>query len=352
MQSTAPIESFKPYPASWVNRLVASWDGLGVPFWVPYGVLWLVMLLLKVSIKWWDGSVSLGHIPFNHVVEAGFATYGLFLLRFLERAAREALEIIRPSLGISNTRYSQLEYQLSTAPATPAWLATLFGMACGALYWLVLLKPLHPKLLFGTSAPSFAIDVVIILIIWGVLGVLFYTALRQVQIIRHIYTLVEQINLMLPQPLYGLSSYTLRAAVGGTLYNYGWLAVLLNAAKPLPPEVVAVSLGLEILIVVVFVLPLWGIHLLLLEEKRRLQAQLYERIRQATADLHQSIDESNLERVDPVQKALSSLQIQQAVLDRASTWPWHPETFRILSTAIAAPLVLWFVQRILSRLLG
>lgn len=352
MQTTAHIESFKPYPASWANRLVTRWDHLRVPYWLPYLLLWLVLALIQHALKWWDGSLRLGQLSLVHVVESSYGPYGLFLIRYLERAAREALEIIHPSLGISDSRYAQLEYQLSIAPAFPAMLATLGGLAWGAFYWLVILKPLHIHLLWGTSALSMVVDLLLILFLWAVLGVLFYTSFRQVQIIRRIYLLIEQINLMLPQPLYALSSYTIRAAISGTVFNYGWLGVLLIVSGNATPAVIGFSLALEALIVMVFVVPLWGIHQLLLEEKRRLQAQLYERIRQATADLHQSIDEGNLERVDPVQKALSSLQIQQAVLDRASTWPWHPETFRILSTAIAAPLVLWFVQRILSRLLG
>jgi hypothetical protein len=225
-------------------------------------------------------------------------------------------------------------------------------MALGTLYWLVILQPLHPQLLWGTSPLSLAADTLIILAIWGSLGMLFFAALRQVRIIRQVYSQIEQVNLMMPQPLYALSGYTLRAALSGTVFNYGWLLTLLWIVKPLPTSVAAVSLSLQTLVIVVFLLPLWGIHQILLEEKRRLQTQLYERLRRATADLHQSIDGGQLERIDPLQKAIASLQIQQTVLDRASTWPWHPETFRLLSTAIMAPLLIWLLQRVLSRTLS
>jgi hypothetical protein len=228
--------------------------------------------------------------------------------------------------------------------------ATLIGGGFGMVYWLVIMRPVHPFILWGSSRLSLAIDVGVAFLIWAILGALFFIALRQSRILQQVYTRIEQINLMLPQPLYALSNHTLVAAVGGTLINYVWFVVV-NLTIPRPtPTITAVSLGLEAIIVMVFVLPLWSIHILLLEEKRRLQGLLNERLRKVTADLHQIIDEGLLERIDPVQKALSSIQIQQAVLDRASTWPWQPETFRILSTAIAAPLLIWLVQRILSRL--
>lgn len=352
MQDSSHSGSFRPYSASWANWLVSRWDNPRWPFWLPYALLALALLLLLSAVRWWEGSLRPGQFWLAHVVEAFLLPYSLFLVRYLERAAREALETIRPSLGLSQAQYDELEYQLTTAPSLPALLATLLGAGYGAFYWLVILKPLHPDLLWGTSRLSWWIDLPLQLFLWATLGVLFYTSFRQVRIIYRIYSLVEQINLMLPQPLYALSSYTLRAALSGTAYNYVWLATLLYAAKQVPPGVVAVSLTAEALVVAVFAIPLWGIHQLLLEEKRRLQSQLYERIRQTTGDLHQSIDEGNLERVDPIQKALASLQVQQGVLDQASTWPWRPETFRILSTAIAAPLLIWLTQRVLNRLVG
>jgi hypothetical protein len=39
-------------------------------------------------------------------------------------------------------------------------------------------------------------------------------------------------------------------------------------------------------------------------------------------------------------------------LERIPTWPWRPETLRLLITALVLPLGLWLAQFILQRLLG
>ncbi|MCX7783371.1 MAG: hypothetical protein N2318_06955 [Meiothermus sp.] len=340
----------QPYPASWANWLISRWDALRGLFWLPYFGLFVLLGLAQTLAKWWDGSLAIGQFLPLQILAASYIPWGLLLIRYLIRAAQEALDTIRPTLGLNETDYLELRYQLSVAPALATLIATLVGAAFGIVYWLIIMKPVHPFILWGSSSLSLGIDLGVALLIWAVLGALFFIALRQSRIIQRIYTRIEQINLMLPQPLYALSNYTLVAAVGGTLINYVWFVVVSLTIAHTAPAITAVSLGLETLIVVVFVLPLWGIHILLLEEKRRLQGLLNERLSKVTNDLHQGIDEGMLDRIDPVQKALSSLQIQQTVLDRASTWPWQPETFRILSTAIAAPLLIWLVQRILSRL--
>jgi hypothetical protein len=309
-----------------------------------------LLALAQTLAKWWDGSLTVGQFLPLQILAASYIPWGLLLIRYLIRAAQKALDTIRPTLGLSETGYQELRYQLAVAPAQATLAATLAGAGFGVVYWLVIMKPVHPSILWSSSSVSLAIDLGVALLIWAVLGALFFMALRQSRIIQHVYTRIEQINLMLPQPLYALSNHTVVAAVGGTLINYVWFVVVSLTIAQTAPAITAVSLGMEVLIVVVFVLPLWSIHILLLEEKRRLQGLLNERLQRATADLHQSIDEGRLDRIDPVQKALSSIQIQQTVLDRASTWPWQPETFRILSTAIAAPLLIWLVQRILSRL--
>ncbi|GIW24910.1 hypothetical protein [Meiothermus sp.] len=342
----------RPYPASWANRLISSWDALGGLFWLPYLGLFGVLALAQTLAKWWDGSLAIGQWLPLQILAASYIPWGLLLVRYLIRAAQEALDTIRPTLGLNETGYQELRYQLLVAPALATLTATLVGATFGIVYWLIVMKPVHPFILWGSSSLSLGVDLGVALLIWAVLGALFFIALRQSRIIQRIYTRIEQINLMLPQPLYALSNYTLVAAVGGTLINYVWFVVVSLTIAHTDPAITAVSLGLETLIVGVFVLPLWGIHILLQEEKRRLQGLLNERLRRTTADLHQSIDEGILDRIDLVQKALAGLQIQQTVLDRASTWPWQPETFRILSTAIAAPLLIWLVQRILSRLLN
>jgi hypothetical protein len=56
--------------------------------------------------------------------------------------------------------------------------------------------------------------------------------------------------------------------------------------------------------------------------------------------------------MDDLSKTISSLQIEQHLLEGIPTWPWRPETVRLLITALALPLGLWFIQYLLQRLMG
>ena len=50
-------------------------------------------------------------------------------------------------------------------------------------------------------------------------------------------------------------------------------------------------------------------------------------------------------------KALSSLEIERAVLERVPTWPWERGTLRSLVAAILIPLLVWAIQAVLQRYL-
>ena len=50
--------------------------------------------------------------------------------------------------------------------------------------------------------------------------------------------------------------------------------------------------------------------------------------------------------------AIASLEIEQKALSRIPTWPWQPETVRLLATALLLPLVLLLAQVILQFFAG
>ena len=50
--------------------------------------------------------------------------------------------------------------------------------------------------------------------------------------------------------------------------------------------------------------------------------------------------------------AIASLELEKQALESIPTWPWSPETVRILVTAVLLPLGLWIVQFILQSILN
>jgi hypothetical protein len=90
----------------------------------------------------------------------------------------------------------------------------------------------------------------------------------------------------------------------------------------------------------------------LVEEKGRLLDECSLRIEASITELHQRVDSESLEGMDDLNKTIASLETEQNLLERIPTWPWQPETVRLLVTALALPLVLWLVQYILQRAIG
>jgi hypothetical protein len=41
--------------------------------------------------------------------------------------------------------------------------------------------------------------------------------------------------------------------------------------------------------------------------------------------------------------------MEHRTLEAVSTWPWQPETLRGILVAVLLPLLVWLLQRVLSR---
>ena len=62
------------------------------------------------------------------------------------------------------------------------------------------------------------------------------------------------------------------------------------------------------------------------------------------AELHRRMDKNELARMDDLNKALSSLEIERAALERVPTWPWERGTLRSLVAAILIPLLIFVIR--------
>jgi hypothetical protein len=90
----------------------------------------------------------------------------------------------------------------------------------------------------------------------------------------------------------------------------------------------------------------------LVEEKTRTQNEAALRFEAVVAELHQRVDNGHLEGMDALNDAISSLQVERDALKATPTWPWAPETVRLLITALALPLGLWLIQFLVQRAFG
>jgi hypothetical protein len=68
--------------------------------------------------------------------------------------------------------------------------------------------------------------------------------------------------------------------------------------------------------------------------------------------VYQLLDTRELGDLASMKNATDSLIAEQATLEKLRTWPWHPDTLRLVSTVLLLPLVAYLVERVLTVLLG
>jgi hypothetical protein len=340
----------RPYAPSWVDRFTAWVARLPGPSWVYYLGLGLVLLFVQAIAMWVEGAFPIGTFLPIQGFHAGVIAFFLALFHYLDDRADAALTTLRPALKASEKEYSELRYQVTTLPARPTLLTSLAILISFMVMEHVIWSLPSSFDALATSPISWALLYLIYRLLWWIFGTLIYHTIHQLRVINRIFARHTRVSLFRMRPLYAFSSLTALTAVSLTVIPYAWMAI--NPGALSDPIAIRVALPFTILAVVTFVWPLLGVHRLLVEEKERLLGEGSLRLEASIVELQGRMDSGKLEGMDDLYKAIAGLQIQQNALDKIPTWPWEPETVRLLITALALPLGLWIAQFVLQRLLG
>jgi len=338
------------YAPSWVDRLTDWVAQLPGPSWGYYAGLGLALLLVQALVLWVEGPFPVGTFFPVQLFMAGLVGYFLALFEYLDNRAAAALTTLRPALKAAEEEYGRLRYQLTMLPARPTLLASVVTLFIATVLDNLPGAPSSFEALAADSPTSAALAYFIYLITWCMFGAFIYHTIRQMRLINRIYTRHTRINLFRMGPLYAFSGLSALMAVGLTVPPYGFMAI--NQEILYDPRSVGVVFLVTVLAAVTFAWPLLGIHRLLVKEKERLLEESSRRLEATIVDLHQRVDSAELEGMMDLNMAIASLQIEQQALSRIPTWPWEPETVRLLITALVLPLVLWGAQIALQFFTG
>lgn len=350
MQTREEADRFQPYPPGWVNLLVDWVEKRASPYWMFYLFLGLFIIVLQAWIKWSDGSVPRGSFDLPLVLFAGAGVYALALMHHLIRMVPNAMVKMRPAISESSESYRALVYKMTYAQALPVLVATLAGIAFGLYLNYLLQRASTPVLKLATSPVSAAFDGILMVFTWGVLGAGVYSLFYLLGSINNIYLHHTRINIFAAQPLYAPAGLASRAALGIALYNLPWMVLTPGASSV--PAIVGLTMLFQVIAAAVFVVPLFGAHQLLLDDKNRRQQTANAKFEILIKDLHQKVDSGDSTNIDALQKTMALVQLEQTTLDKTPTWPWNPETMRIVISAILVPMLIWLAQRLLGRLGG
>jgi hypothetical protein len=332
---------WQQYRPSWVDRFTAWVDGRPGPNWAYYSGIGLFLFLLQTAVVSAVGAYPVGSFLAPQAFIASMWPFFLAFMHHLDDRAASALMTLRPALRVDDGEYGRLEYQLTTMPARPTLLASLTGVAFVVLVTEIFGNPETIEALDGAPVAQTIIYLVYVGV-WGIFSPFVYHTIRQLGMFNLIYTTHTRIDLFRMRPLYAFSSHTAITAASLTLTTYSWY--FLNPGMLRDPVALGIGVPITLLGLAIFIWPLVGIHRLLVDEKEKLLEEGSRRLEDAIADLHGRVDSGELEGMTDLNMAIGALEMEHQALSRIPTWPWQPETLRLLATALVLPLVLLLAQ--------
>jgi hypothetical protein len=340
------------YPPSWLDRFFEQIERLPGPGLFVYMVLIVLLPLVHAAIKWSDGSYPVGTLCAFHVVVTSSGVWFLALTHYLNWAAHRSMHNFQSALACDAADCDALTYRLTTLPARPTLLVTMSGILFGLLVVIGVDRGVifDPAVLVFTSPVAFWFESVVAIFVCTSFLLLVYHTIHQVRMVNQIYTTVTKIDLFNLTPIHAFSVLTAQTATGALPIAYAWVATEPSVANDKVSVLAVISL--VVLALITFLWPLLGIHQVLEDEKSKAQAEVSQRIKRMSAELHRRIDETLGMEVDAPIKAMNGLKQELDYLDKISTWPWQPDTIRALVTAILLPVALWFITRLLERFIN
>jgi hypothetical protein len=236
---------------------------------------------------------------------------------------------------------------MTRIPARPAFLLLVLGALSDLADWIV--DPAGAQIrgtplgLVDRAAGEF--------LMLGAFYVLVYQVIRQMRLVRRLHASAPNIDLFQPKPLHAFSHLTVRVAIA-----FLGVAALLALVTP-PTEVLSLSIlstviPLMVIAVAAYFVPLYGLHGRLVAAKDDLLAAANAQLKVTIARLHAAVEADDMARADQLQKTMASLVQERDILMRLRTWPWDPTTLRALASAIALPVGIWVVTRLLGHVVS
>lgn len=341
--------SRRPYAPSWTDHLTTWLDRLPGSVWSYYIGLALLLILAPSAILWIEGSLPTGSFLPTLVFLAVVIAFFLALFRYFDERASAALRTLWPILEASDEKRSELHYRLTHLPALPTLLASI-----GVLIFVFVTESIGEvyrlESLSGYPISS-GVMRVIYLLSWWIFGAFLYHTLHQLRMINLIFTRHTRVNLFRMKPLHAFGNLSALTAVCVAAIPYAFILTSPGVSLS-DPNVLLATIPIFIFAIAVFLWPQLGIHSLQIAEKSQRVDQANQRLEAIILELHQRVDEGELDKIGELQTTISTLGMELASLRRIPTWPWEPETLRWLIGALVLPLGIWLLQYVFQRLVA
>jgi len=344
------------YSPSWVDRLTDWIEGLPIPVWAFYAILYAVAALGLNGASWFNEARPWGEFSLLQLYNAIWLPLALIVIHNTDSVAHKALDRFAPLVKEKSKQLDNLRYEMTTMPRrTVLWISVIaiIFLTAGAIQDPTLIVyefgegPIHPaawflSALFGISSYSMA-------------PVMIYHAIRQLNRVTQAFALIENPSIFHQQPLYAFSGLAMRTAlflVGQVYITY--LGDRLYSDVVTGDDLIngALTIVMIPLALVMVLAPLWGIHQRLSLAKQDALEENSFQIERAQRKLYAAIDQDKYTNIGGLDSALDSINKVRDQLASVPTWPWAAGTFRNFLSAVFLPMLLWALQLALGRFLG
>jgi hypothetical protein len=327
---------------AWPDAFMAWVESWPLPGWLAYPLLIALAIagtyLLTRAIGW-------GTRPAYIVLLGAQVVYPLALTHYANGVARDAFNRFRPLLPTDADSDAVLR-ELTTVPARGAWTAAAIGIAIGASAVVALSEPEYAR--FGGEAATAPYVAIVFALTGLAFGVTFYRIFRQVRAVVRLHQTARNVDPLRPYPAHAFARLTAVLGLGLVVVTFAWSAIDIEQQLANPSFLLA-SVSTIVLGAVLFVAPLWGMHQRLVAERFRMLDEISERLERVTREIHTRAAALDVRDADPLNKLAGSLMAERDLVHRTSTWPWERGTASTFATALAAPIVLFLMTRLLGR---
>jgi hypothetical protein len=336
------------YASSWFDRLSNWVDKLPLPAWLVFLLMSVLLILTGMVVQQIDNSGTiLDWNPITFVAIFQIA-YIFSVTHYLDKYALRALDDFKPALKLDDKDIPELARLISTLPAGRT-LAVSIGFILIAVALIagsfVSQQGLDSDITF-TMTPFGVYSMIVFLLLWLSNGLFVYHTIHQLKAVNYIYINLTVVHPFHQRELYAFSGLSALTGIGIVLitplwivFDPGWVSL-------------SISIAFAVFSLIAFLTPLYGVHRILENEKDRLIDENARQVEESISSLMLQLRRGNVEGLERLDQALTSLEKARVQIERISTWPWKTETPRRVIAAIFLPLLIWIIQYFLAQLLS
>ncbi|MCA9871339.1 MAG: hypothetical protein H6649_10940 [Caldilineae bacterium] len=345
--SDAHFVTARPYPPSWIDRLLRWMRSLPVPVPVVLIGIWVALVATVHLTVWHEGILPRWQIDQRVLLINTWIPYSLGLIYYLEKTAGDAVAAFRPALNLADDAFSNLRYEFTVLP----WRGTLIGTILGMLLALFSVRA-FPEVASPFMDTRLAAFVNTTLSMFGSAFIFaaIYLTYRQLRLIRQTYARAERLDLFRSGELYAFSALTLRMGIGWLIVVYAGVLFFPALVRNIP-WTMTTSLVLAV-VAVSFVTTLFDIHRRIGAVKEDYLTEINGRLQAAFAELHRRIDAEEVGALAPLREVMDALLVERGVVEKLPTWPWQSGTLAGFMAAVLLPLIVWGVQLLVQQVFG